>query len=268
MESLDNQKVSIEVENPKKILVAVPTMGIDSDPNRWLKSFLNVINDIRSNGLTHAPLFIHRDHWYPAMNKIFNVAFSHDFDYILRMDDDVWGIGHQHFSKLYEAQKDVIGALYPTRYFPYVYAALNRVDNTKDLVEAYREKENFLTEVKGEGIQKVDLIGFGMTLIKVEPFKLVPRPLFPEIEECPDDTYFAKICQDNKIEQYVHMDVKMAHREVTPMNRVHLMNADARMMLANGILKSDPYNKNPFIDKLVDAFGVDGTKDINKLMSM
>jgi hypothetical protein len=182
------------------------------------------------------------------------------------MDDDVWGIGGTYFSQLYDADKDVIGALYATRYFPYVYAALNRVDKTKDLLEAYEQKENFLEEAKGKGIQKVELMGFGMTLIKVAPFKLVKRPLFPKEEICPDDTYFASICMKNNIEQFVHMNLKMAHREITPMNRVYLMNADARMMLQNGIIKDD--GKNEFISKLVATFGEDGTKNIDQLVAI
>lgn len=251
---------------PKKVLVAIPTMGIEQDPNKWLKGYLNVLNDIRSIGLTHAPMFIYKNTWFEAMNKVFNVAFSHDFDYILRMDDDVWGIGTDYFSRLFDADKDVIGALYATRYFPYVYAALEKVDKTKDLLIAYQNKENYLKEVTGTGIQPVDLIGFGMTLIKVDPFRMVERPIFPKDEICPDDTYFAKICQDANIQQYVHMDLKMAHREITPMNRVYLMNADARMMLQNGLIKDD--GTNDFIGRLVEAFGADGKKDIDKLVSI
>ena len=259
-------KVTIEAVPPKKILVAVPTRGIDPDPNKWLKSYLGVLNDIRSRGFTHAPMFLYQNTWFSAMNKVFNTAFAYDFDYILRMDDDVWGIGGDYFSRLYDADKDVIGALYATRYFPYVYAALNKVDKTKDILKSYENKENYLTEARGTGIQKVDLIGFGMTLIKVAPFRLVERPLFPKEEICPDDTYFADICEKNGIEQYVHMDLKMAHREVTPMNRVYLMNADARMMLQNGIIKDD--GTNEFVSKLVGTFGADGLKDLDKLVAI
>lgn len=253
-------------QEPKKILIACPTMGIDPDPNKWLKSYLNVLNDIRSRGFTHAPMFIYKDTWFSAMNKVFNTAFAYDFDYILRMDDDVWGIGGDYFSRLYDADKDVIGALYATRYFPYVYAALNRVNKEKSLIDAYDKKDNALVESTGKGIQKVELIGFGFTLIKVAPFRLVERPLFPKEEMCPDDTYFADICMKNNIEQYVDMDMRMAHREITPMNRVYLMNADARMMLQNGIIKDD--GKNEFISKLVATFGPDGTKDIDKLVAI
>ena len=258
-------KMETSLVEPKKILVAVPTLGIDSDPNKWLKSYLNVLNDIRSRGLTHAPMFCYRSTWFEAMNKIFNIAFSHGFDYILRMDDDVWGVGLDYFSKLYDADKDVIGALYPIRYFPYVYAALNLVDQEKDIIKAYGYKESNFKEVQGTGIQKVDLIGMGMTLIKVKPFMLIERPLFPDKELCPDDTYFAYICRKNKIDQHVHMECRMAHRDVTPMNRIYLMNADCRMMLQNGIVKPDP--KNPFNEKMIEAFGQDGKKDLDKLVS-
>lgn len=255
-----------DAKTPMKILVAMPTSGINPNPHLWLKSYLNIINDIRSNGFTHANLFPYRMTWFAAMNQIFDVAFAHGFDYILRIDDDVWGHGDKYFSRLYEAQKDVIGACYVTRYFPYALAALNRVSQDVDLIKAYENKNDFLKEASGRGIQQVDLVGFGMTLIRVAAFRLVPRPLFPEDGEiCPDDTYFAKVCLDNGIKQYVDMDMPLAHQHVTILNRMYLLNSDSRALIASGVIRP---NGSAFHNQLIDFFGEDGKKDPDRLKAM
>jgi hypothetical protein len=253
------------MSEPKKVLIAMPTLGLDPDPNRWLRFMLNITNDIRKAGMSHASMFPYKETWWPACNQIWNTAFQNNFDYILRIDDDVWGGRQDAFRALVEADKDVIGAAYPMRMFPYQICAFDRVNKSGNVVDIWN-KETVLgmSEVRGTGVQPCDLIGFGMTLIKVEPFKYLERPIYKGEQNCPDDTYFAQGCIDAGIQQFVHMDVMLGHRDVTPSNRMYLFNSDARMYLRTGHIKSGV----KFHDDLIELFGEDGMKDIDKIKGL
>ena len=254
-----------ETPKPVKVLISCPMVGgiYDTNPNRWLRSYLTIIADVRRLGWTYAPYFPERMSWFEAMNSTFDLAFENEFDYILRLDDDIWGVGLDYISKLYAADKDVIGACYAIRHFPYVLAALNRINTTEDVIETWQTKRQNFVEADGDGVQPVEMIGFGLTLIKVEPFKLLSRPLFPKTPGCPDDTWFAKVCMDNNIKQFVHMDLKLAHRDITPYNRKYMYNADARFLLQSGSMKDDG---SVMAKNLIDKFGVDGRKEIGTLV--
>ena len=201
----------------KSVLVATPTLGLDPDPDKWLATLMRIQNNIRQHGFSQAFLAPYRTTWWPANNEIWNTAIQYDFDYILRLDDDVWACPDDAFSKLLAADKDVIGALYPMRQFPYSMCAMKRTENVS-MIEIAQKNLQCMTEISGNGVIPVDLVGFGMTLIKVAPFKALGLPMYEGDQVCPDDTYFAQKCLDHGIQQYVHADVKLAHREITPAN--------------------------------------------------
>lgn len=218
--------------NEPKVLVACPTVrGIDPDPDRWLNSLIKIFNNCRREGFAHALFAPYQETWWPANNKIWECAFSCKFDYILRIDDDVHGVPDDAFSQLLSANKTVIGAAYPNRRFPYMVQAMVKTDPEKSFVESFNHDAGYLQSVQfhgymGQHIQQVDLIGFGLTLIKVAPFKLLDRPMYKGTEVCPDDSYFAQVCADNKIPQYVHWGVRVKHAHVTFANAGFLYNAD------------------------------------------
>ena len=254
-------------EKAKKILIACPTLGIWDDPQKWLTLLLTVLNDIRRMRVGHACFFPYRLAWAPANNAIWNVAFQQEFDYILRLDDDVWGLDPGLLQKLFDADKDVVGARYPMRHFPYSNCEFNRTDKTKSLIQSFLDRRDdpaALVENREEGVVPVDLVGFGMTLIKVAPFRMVERPIYRGEEVCPDDTYFAQLCIENGIQQYVCTEVNLCHRDVTPLNRLFLFNADARWMIRSGIIH--PGNK--WYDELIALFGDDGQKDFRTLKGL
>lgn len=213
----------------KRVLIACPTLALNPNPNQWLQSFLSIINGVRRERMTHATLFPYRKNWWDANNMIWDAAFENKFDYILRMDDDVHEVPDEAFSKLLEADKDVIGAAYPSQHFPYFTCAVRKTTN-HSFIDLHKKNIEALEEAKpekdGSQIVKVDLVGFGMTLIKVEPFKYLERPIYKGVEECPDDSYFAQICADNGVEQYVHFGVRIAHRHVNFRNNRHLFQAE------------------------------------------
>ncbi len=218
-------------DQPKRVLIAMPTLGLDPDPDRWLNSLLKILNAVRRTGMTHAVFCPYRQSWWPANNEIWDVAFREKFDYILRIDDDIHGVASEAFEKLLAADKDVIGAAYPNRRFPYTVCALIRRDPEIDFIKGFSLNHMNLQSIQfhgyeGKAIEQVELIGFGMTLIKVAAFKWLERPMYKGDEVCPDDSYFAQICLDNGIKQYVHWGVRINHAHVTFHNSGHLYNAD------------------------------------------
>ena len=213
----------------KRVLIACPTMGINPDPQEWLSSLINIFNSIQRCELERATFFPYKQLWWEANNQIWDVAFEHCFDYILRIDDDIHGVPQDAFENLFFEDKEVIGAAYPNRRFPYRIQALNKVNKDLSLLKM----DNNLDAVNGYFIEPnkvipVDLVGFGMTLIKVSPFRYLDRPMYKKEHEeiCPDDSYFAQICLDNQIQQYVHTGVQLKHRHVSFANAGHLFNAD------------------------------------------
>lgn len=202
----------------KTVLIACPTCGLDQDPNRWLTSLLSLQNQIRANGMGQAFIAPYRLPWWQANNQIWDTAFTYAFDYILRIDDDVWGVPDDAFARLLVSNKDVIGAAYPSRHYPHVWCALNRAPEAKNksLFDISAEGDCLLKEVAGEGIQPVDLVGFGLTLIKVSTFEGWERPIFSGAQIVPDDTAFAQKCLEKGVQQHVHMDVQLCHRDIQP----------------------------------------------------
>ena len=219
------------LSNEPKILVACPTLGLDQDPDRWLNSLIKIFNNCRREGFAHALFAPYRQLWEEANNNIWNCAFENKFEYILRIDDDIHGVPEDAVSKLLAANKTVIGAAYCNRRFPYTVQAMVKVDPKKTFRESFDDPTGFLQSVQfhgytGQHIQQVDLIGFGMTLIKVAPFKFCERPMYRNLGDLPDDSYFAQVCADNGIPQYVHWGVRINHAHVTFANAGHLYNAD------------------------------------------
>ena len=224
-------RLSTHVCKPKKVLIACPTLGLDPDPDRWLNSLIKILNNVRREGFTHAVFCPYRQNWWPANNEIWDTAFANKFDYILRIDDDIHGVPDDAFTKLLVEDKDVIGAAYCNRRFPYTIQAMIRTDSGKDLISTFKDNDQTLRYAqwhgyKGTEVQRVELIGFGMTLIKVAAFKYLERPMYKGEEVCPDDSYFAQVCLDNNIEQFVHWGVRLKHAHVTFANSGLLYNAD------------------------------------------
>lgn len=241
----------------KTILVACPTLGIDPDPSRWLTAIMSIQNQIRFLGMGQAFLAPYKKTWWPANNEIWAAAIQHNFDYILRVDDDIWGVPDHAIERLVMADVDVIGAAYPMRHYPYSICALCKGSPNENLITAWKNQSGTLEEATGKGVVPVDIIGFGLTLIKVQPFLSWPAPMYQGQEVCPDDTYFAQKCFESGIQQYAHMDIMLAHRDVTPVNRIYLYNATSRAMLASGqIGPGDARYRG-----LVELFGEDGMKD-------
>lgn len=232
------------METKGRVLIAGPTLGLHPDPDYWLPGLIRLMNNCRREGYEHACFFPYRQTWWPANNLIWDTAFKNKFDYILRFDDDIHGVNVHDFSLLLREDKDVIGGAYCNQRFPYGVNALVK-SKEGNLIDFAVKGDLTLNSVEGYGykgtdVKKVDLIGFGLTLMKVSAFKFIERPIYKRIENeelVPDDTYFAQLCADNNIEQYVHFGVRLKHRHVTLENAGYLFNSDAIERIEESDLK-------------------------------
>lgn len=222
--------------NPNgNILIFTPTLGLNPDPFQYQDSLLKVINQIQAKGMGLSYLPVYRQLWWPANNMAWDIAFAHHFEYILRIDDDIHQIPDDAVAKLLEADKDVIGAAYPNRRWPFFPAAMNRTKQIS-LIEICMKDDRCLQYVQGLEKGEVvpcDIVGFGMTLIKIENFKTLERPIYMGNEDVPDDTFFAQLCLDNGIQQYVHFGVQVSHAHVDFKNNGYLYNAGVNERIHN-----------------------------------
>lgn len=206
-------------------------MGVNPNPQEWLSSFITILNNLNREKLGHATFFPFGMNWWESNNEAWNIAFQHGFDYILRLDDDIWDVPQDALSKLLAADKDIIGAAYPARRFPYRVSALNLITKDDNIAETFNSPNTFMQclqtyAYEGQEPETCDLVGFGMTLIKVSSFKFCERPMYRGVQICPDDSWLAQVCKENGIQQWVHWGVRLKHRHVTFENAGHLFNAD------------------------------------------
>lgn len=229
-----------------KILFACPILDIRYD---WFLGFINIWEQMRKKKGLEVGLFMpYRKPVHIADTLMVRNAIEGNFDYILRMDDDVWDVPPNAVELLLAADKDMISAVMYANSFPYQKCALVKKDKTKSLIEIARGKTNELLEAEGEGVQPVDLTAFPFTLFKVSLFKKLAEPWFESSEDVPPDSYFCQKMLDNGLQPYVNMDVQVTHRDVTFWNRLHRFIADGKYRVETGQLNKDDPIYVAFLD--------------------
>ena len=132
-----------------------------------------------------------------ARNHIVDLALKHGIDYLLFLDDD-HTFPPDLWYRLISHQKDVVGALCFRRIEPFG-PCLFRWETSK-------ENGNLMVydrpELIGKGLQKVDGIGFGAVLVKMEVFKKLGPPPWFKFSEVGEDLHFCDLCAQNGIEVY------------------------------------------------------------------
>jgi hypothetical protein len=156
------------------------------------------------------------------------------FDYLLRMDDDIWDVPFDAVEKLIKADKEFISCVMYASGFPYHRCAFIKKDKEKSLVDTGEQQKGGLKEAGGVGIVPVDMSAFPFALIKVDVFKKIKPPWFTHTLTVPLDNYFCQKMLDNKIQPYVDMDLQVTHREITYWNRCHRFISDAENMISTG----------------------------------
>ena len=243
---------------PPKILIGMPTFGLDPNPNRWLASLVVITQDLKRAGIEFGFNFQYRKTIHKAENAIIKTALTNGFTHLLRLDDDIWGVQPGDVMKLVDADKDFISAVMYIRGFPYSRCAFKKVDPKMTLSECERKGRETLIEADGDGIIPVDLTAFPFTLFKTSIYSKMKYPWFDAADKASPDAQFCQKCLDLGVQPYSHMDITVNHQEVTPWNRLFLFNSDARRMLMTR--QMDPSHGN--FAAFVEMFGEDGLKDL------
>lgn len=241
-----------------KILIGCPTFGLTPDPRRWLASLLTTLQTLRRNNIDFGFCFPYRKPIYPADNQIVSLGIMNGYTHILRMDDDIWGVQKTDILKLLDADKEFISGVMYTCGFPYARCAFNKVNKNETLQDIAKTSAGHLKEVIGDGVQPCDLTAFPYTLWKTSMFNKIKYPYFDQKDEGPADSVFCQKCLDLGIQPYVHLDVQLNHREVTPWNRTFLYNSESRRLLHTKQI--DPTSE--LYALLSEQFGEDGMKDL------
>jgi hypothetical protein len=229
-----------------KILFVCPILDIRYE---WFTAFVEVWEQLRKKSGVQVGRFMpYRKPVHLADTLAVKEAFKGGFDYILRMDDDVWDIPPNAVDMLLAADKDFISAVMYANSFPYQMCAFTNKDKTKTLIDVAKGNADTLYEVEGEGVQPVDLTAFPFTLWKVSMFTKIPEPWFVYDEGVPSDSYFCQKCLDNGVQPFVHKDIQVTHRGVTYWNRLYSFIADAKIMIQTGKIKKGEPLYTAFIE--------------------
>lgn len=210
-----------------KILIGVPILAWTHEfALSFLKFWTDLMTYQQSGRKFHVGFeFKYRRPVQLAEEELAQMAIDSGCTHILLMDDDIYDVTAKDFISLLEADKDVVGGIMFTSGFPHAMCAFRRYDLTKSVAEQPNLKESCrLYEVPVEqrvGLQMVDLIPFGFTMIKTSVFKKIPKPWFKCDTTAPTDSWFADSIINSGLEYYANFDVWLNHRGVRQDN-VHL----------------------------------------------
>ena len=191
----------------KRLLIAIPSFTgvIDS---LAVDGFMRLIGNI-SNLKTKYEVFTcvpQRTNIVSARNLIVNEALKQECDWIFWIDDDmVIKPDVNIVEKLMAHDKDIVAPLFFARSYPYIPMIFKR----KTRGTKYCVYDNIMDYPKG--LLKVDGIGFGCVLTKVEMFKKLTQPYFWSNEVFGEDLFFCENCMRSGIEIYCDTTIDVGH---------------------------------------------------------
>lgn len=212
----------------KRVLVLVNTLQ-----NVTSFVYANHIEFFSKTAKTHPDVYFelftpHRMSIDNARNSAAVMALRKDFDYLMFIDDDVL-IPNDTFTKLLEADKDVIAGLVIIRGMPFNVMAFEFEDETRRQLVYFNKiplqspcaKEHLKYEAECEDCDKVELVtlakcdavGFSCCLIKTDILKPLKPPFFITGPNHTEDVYFClKLRELEPVpEIYVHTGVQCGH---------------------------------------------------------
>lgn len=221
-----DQKENSEMTIPK-ILIGVPILAWTHEFAQSFLSFWTELMTFKHKGRKfHVGYqFVYRVPVHKAEEQLAQLAVDSGCTHLLLMDDDIYDITVGDFLKLLDADKDVVGGIMHASGFPYSMCAFRRYDaKTKVADQPILKGPARLYEIPPQnrvGLQKVDLIPFGFTLIKTGVFKDMKKPWFSSDNQAPTDSWFADRMLSKKREYFAHFDVWLNHRGVTRETQPH-----------------------------------------------
>jgi FkbM family methyltransferase len=187
-----------EEKEMKKILIAVPTnKGIEPET---FKSIYNL--DLPSRIMTHFEFF-----YGYQIDQIRNLIaeWGKNYDYVFCVDSDMI-LPQDALIKLYEADKDIISAVYMQR------------KHDEQILELYDENGNIPSDQLKHGLMQVKGCGFGCVLIKGKVFNEIPYPHFKYKSALDhkftysEDVYFCDRAKEHGFEVWVDTTLICGHK--------------------------------------------------------
>lgn len=207
-EVTDN-KISDSLHN-KRVLIFIPSVE-GKVSLATVEGIMQLLWDcwkFREKGFEFVPFFGHRMTLPSARNEAINMAIAGQFDYIIFMDDDmVIPVGTHIFSKLLEADKDIIAPLFFVRSKPYLPLLFRRLELANGAFITY---ENILDYPKNE-LVKVDGVGFGFVMVKMEVFKKLKQPYFAYSDQYGEDLRFCEEAGKAGFEVWCDTSIQIGH---------------------------------------------------------
>lgn len=150
-----------------------------------------------------------------AQQSALQIAKEAKATHILLTEDDHWGYPKNGLDVLLAADRDVIGFPSYFKHYPWNLMAMRKSDPTRTLLK----RNNTLNPATGSGIQKVDLLTWAFTLVKMSVFERMEaagKIPFKFWGDTPTDSYFCQYCTDLGIPIYAHMDYIIPHGDLPP----------------------------------------------------
>lgn len=191
----------------KRLLIAIPSFTglIDS---LAVDGFMRLIGNI-SNLKTKYEVFTcmpQRTNIVTARNLIVKEALEQKCDYIFWIDDDMVIKSDVNIvEKLMAHDKDIVAPLFFARSYPFIPMIFKR----KTWGTKFCVYDNIMDYPKG--LLKVDGIGFGCVLTKVEMFKKLKQPYFWANEVFGEDLFFCENATRAGIEIYCDTTIDVGH---------------------------------------------------------
>jgi len=204
-----------------KILIGVPILAWTHEfAQSFLKFWTELMTYQHKGRKFHVGYqFVYRTPVHKAEEQLAQLAVDSGCTHLLLMDDDIYDVSVGDFLTLLDVDKDVVGGIMHASGFPYSMCAFRRYDRkTKVADQPILKGPARLYEIPPQhrvGLQKVDLIPFGFTLIKTEVFKDMKKPWFSSDNQAPTDSWFADRMLTQKRDYYAHFDVWLNHKGVT-----------------------------------------------------
>lgn len=232
-----------------KILIGVPILAWTHE---FATSFLNFWTSVmtyKQKGVKfHVGYeFMYRKPVHMAEEMLAEHAINTGCTHLLLMDDDIYDVTAEDLVTLLKADKDVVSGIMYASGFPYAMCAFRRFDTTTKVADQPILKGPArLYEIPPEqrqGLQKVDLVPFCFTLIKVDVFKRLRKPWFTCNTQAPTDSWFADTVLTKGMEYYAHFGVWLNHRGVTRHNVqkwVEMGMIDAQTKQAGSVVNISP----------------------------
>jgi hypothetical protein len=277
-------RIKVPAEGAVRIMIGVPIL---SYTHEFVESFMRFWTQIcvhANRKFEVGYFFVYRKPVHMAEQQIVDVALYNKCTHVLFMDDDIYDVNIGMLQSLIDADKDVIsGVMYASK-FPHAMCCFRRFDPAKKVIDMPVDNSMYrLYEIPcnctncGLGlshwdakfcpvcgapqdnlIQKVDLIPFCFTLVKMSVFDKLKKPYFHCTIDYPTDSWFADRCIEAGIQEWAHMGVRLNHAGCSDMTRPFMFQLGMEKAKATDTIvniSQEDMNKHEFLlhNKMHDA---------------